>query len=107
MRTQMTRTPVRANKVCANDSWIADHDFGCQIGYAGYSDFFYFLAKVALNVWDDEEEIEQKDVFSGSTGPRFGDAIGLRRRQRLRPLYNLLGVNLRSRLVAPLTPLTR
>jgi hypothetical protein len=32
-------------------------------------------------------------VFSSSTGPRFGDAICLRRRQRLRPLYNLLGVN--------------
>jgi hypothetical protein len=28
---------------------------------AGYSDFFDFLAKVALNVWDDEEGIEQED----------------------------------------------
>jgi hypothetical protein len=48
-------------EVCSNDSWIADHDFGYQIGYGGYSDFFDFLTKVALNVWDDEEEIEQKD----------------------------------------------
>ena len=40
--------------VCSNDVWIADHDFGYQIGEAGYSDFFDFLAKVALNVWDDE-----------------------------------------------------
>ena len=40
--------------VCSNDVWIADHDFGYQIGDAGYSDFFDFLAKVALNVWDDE-----------------------------------------------------
>jgi hypothetical protein len=32
-----------------------------QIGDAGYSDFFDFLAKAALNVWDDEEEIEQED----------------------------------------------
>jgi hypothetical protein len=71
MRTQMTRTPVRANKVCANDSWIADHDFGCQIGYAGYSDFFYFLAKVALNVWDDEEEIEQEERRGSVASSRF------------------------------------
>jgi hypothetical protein len=47
--------------VCSNDVWIADHDFGYQIGDAGYSDFFDFLAKVALNVWDDEERIEQED----------------------------------------------
>ena len=47
--------------VCSNDVWIADHDFGYQIGDAGYSDFFDFLAKAALNVWDDEEEIEQED----------------------------------------------
>jgi predicted N-acyltransferase len=40
--------------VCSNDIWIADHDFGYQICNAGYSDFFDFLAKVALNVWDDE-----------------------------------------------------
>ena len=47
--------------VCSNDVWIADHDFGYQIGDAGYSDFFDFLAKVALNVWDDEEGSEQED----------------------------------------------
>jgi hypothetical protein len=27
----------------------------------GYCRFFDFLAKVALNVWDDEEEVEQED----------------------------------------------
>jgi hypothetical protein len=32
--------------VCSNDIWMADHDFGYQIGYAGYPDFFDFLAKV-------------------------------------------------------------
>jgi hypothetical protein len=42
------------------DSWIADQHFGYQIGYGGHSDSFDFLTKVALNVWDDEEEIEQK-----------------------------------------------
>jgi hypothetical protein len=34
--------------VCSNDIWSADHDFGYQIGDAGYPDFFDFLAKVAL-----------------------------------------------------------
>ena len=29
--------------------WIADHDFGYQICNAGYSDFFDFLAKVAMS----------------------------------------------------------
>jgi len=43
-----------------NDGWIADHDFGHQIGYGGLFRFF-FLTKVALNVRHDEEEIEQKD----------------------------------------------
>ena len=45
--------------------WIADHDSDMQIGDAGYSDFFDFLAKAALNVWDDEEEIEQEDEDEG------------------------------------------
>jgi hypothetical protein len=36
-------------------------DSGYQIGDAGYPDFFDFLAKVALNVWDDDEEIEQEE----------------------------------------------
>ena len=44
--------------VCSNDIWSADHEFGYEIGDAGYSDFFDFLAKVALDVWDDEEEVE-------------------------------------------------
>ena len=58
-RPSVARTcPVKCTQ---NDSSIADHDFGYQIGYGGYSDFFDFLTKVALNVWDDEEEIEQKD----------------------------------------------
>jgi hypothetical protein len=51
--------------VCSNDIWNADHDFGYQIGDADYPDFFDFLAKVALNVWDEEEEIEQEDEGEG------------------------------------------
>jgi hypothetical protein len=47
--------------VCSNDISFADHDSGYQIGDAGYPDFFDFLTKVGLNVWDDEEEIEQED----------------------------------------------
>jgi hypothetical protein len=35
--------------------------FSHQIGKTGSSDFREFLANVALNVWDDEEEIEKKD----------------------------------------------
>ena len=42
-------------EVCSNDTRIAAHDFGYQIGYGGYSDFFDFLTKVALNVWDGGE----------------------------------------------------
>jgi hypothetical protein len=42
--------------VCSNDIWSADHEFGYEIGDAGYPDFFDFLAKVALGIWDDEEE---------------------------------------------------
>jgi hypothetical protein len=56
-------------EVCSNDSWIADYDFGYQIGYVGHSDFFDFLAKVALNIWDDEEEIEQEDEGERSEQP--------------------------------------
>ena len=47
--------------VCSNDSWIADRDFGYQNCDAGYPDFFDFLAKVGLNVWDNEEGVEQED----------------------------------------------
>jgi hypothetical protein len=49
------------HKLRLKGHWIADHDFGYQIGDAGYSDFFDFLAKAALNVCDDEEEIAQED----------------------------------------------
>ena len=42
---------------CSNDIWIADHDFGYHITNTGYS----VLAKLALNVWNDEKEIEQED----------------------------------------------
>jgi hypothetical protein len=54
-----------AKGVYSNDIWHADHDFRYQIGDADYPDFFDFLAKVALNVWDEEEEIEQEDEGEG------------------------------------------
>jgi hypothetical protein len=44
--------------VCSNDIWNADHDIGYEVGDSDYSDFYDFLAKVALNVWDDEQEDE-------------------------------------------------
>ena len=47
--------------VRSNDIWSADHDFGYEIGSAGYPDFFDFLAKMALGIWDDEEEVEPED----------------------------------------------
>jgi hypothetical protein len=47
--------------VCSNDVWRADHEFGYEVGDAAYSDFFDFLAKVALDVWDDEEEADPDD----------------------------------------------
>ncbi len=47
--------------VCSNDIWSADHEFASEIGSAGYPNFFDFLAKVALGIWDDEEEAEPED----------------------------------------------
>jgi hypothetical protein len=47
--------------------WSADHEFGHEIGDAGYPDFFDFLAKVALGIWDDEEE-ETDPENEGSLG---------------------------------------
>jgi hypothetical protein len=42
--------------VCSNDIWCADHDWAYEIGSTDYSDFFDFLAKVGLGIWDDEDE---------------------------------------------------
>jgi hypothetical protein len=55
--------------VCSKDIWIADHDFGYQICDAGYRDFFDFLAKVGLNVWDDKEGLEREDERKHSEQP--------------------------------------
>jgi hypothetical protein len=41
--------------VCSNDIWCADHDFEYKIDYTEYPDFFDFLAKVALGIWEGEE----------------------------------------------------
>jgi len=46
--------------VCSNDIWNVDHDFEPEVWDADYPDFG-FLAKVALNVWDDEDEIEEEE----------------------------------------------
>src|SRR6516164_1566016 len=40
--------------VCSNDIWCADHDFGYEIHDAEHPDFFDFLAKVALGIWEKE-----------------------------------------------------
>jgi hypothetical protein len=39
--------------VCSNDLWSVDHEFGYEIYYMEYPDFFDFLAKVALGIWDE------------------------------------------------------
>jgi len=39
--------------VCANDIWMCDHEFGYEIGETDYTDFFDFLAKVGLGIWED------------------------------------------------------
>ena len=41
--------------ICSNDIWCADHDFEYKLDYTEYPDFFDFLAKVALGVWEEEE----------------------------------------------------
>ena len=40
-------------RVCANDIWVCDHEFGYEIGETGYTDFFDFLTKVGLGIWDE------------------------------------------------------
>jgi len=55
----ITRGFLIEHGVCSNDIWIADHELGYQIGDAGYSNFFVFLAKVSRNVWDDEKEMRE------------------------------------------------
>jgi hypothetical protein len=39
--------------VCANDIWMCDHEFGYEIGETDYTEFFDFLTKVGLGIWDD------------------------------------------------------
>jgi hypothetical protein len=39
--------------VCANDIWMCDHEFGYEIGETDYTDFFDFLTKGGLGIWDE------------------------------------------------------
>ena len=41
--------------VCSNDIWCADHEFAYELDYTEYPDFFDFLAKVALGIWEEDE----------------------------------------------------
>jgi hypothetical protein len=41
--------------VCSNDIWSAGHELGHEIDYTDYPDFFDFLAKVALGIWEEDE----------------------------------------------------
>jgi hypothetical protein len=41
--------------VCSNDLWSVDHEFGYEIYYMEYPDFFDFLARVALDIWEEDE----------------------------------------------------
>ena len=47
--------------VCSNDIWHADHEFAYDILYTEYPNFFDFLAKVGLGIWDGSEASEQED----------------------------------------------
>jgi hypothetical protein len=40
--------------VCSNDLWSVDHEFGYEIYYMEYPDFFDFLAIVALGIWEEQ-----------------------------------------------------
>jgi hypothetical protein len=40
--------------VCSNDIWSADHGLDYEIDYTDYPDFFDFLAKIALGIWDEQ-----------------------------------------------------
>ena len=39
--------------VCSNDIWCADHEFAYELDHTECPDFFDFLAKVALDIWDE------------------------------------------------------
>lgn len=41
--------------VCSDDIWSVDHEFGYEVYYMEYPDFFDFLAKVALGVREEDE----------------------------------------------------
>jgi hypothetical protein len=41
--------------VCSNDIWRADHELDYDILYTDYPDFYDFLAKVGLGIWDESE----------------------------------------------------
>ena len=47
--------------VCSNDIWRADHEWAYDIISTDYPDFFDFLAKVGLGIWDESEASEQED----------------------------------------------
>ena len=47
--------------VCSNDIWRADHELCYDIISTVYPDFFDFLAKVGLGVWEESEESEEED----------------------------------------------
>jgi hypothetical protein len=47
--------------VCSNDIWRADHELGYDILHRDYPDFYDFLAKVGLGIWDESEASEQED----------------------------------------------
>ena len=41
--------------LCSNDIWRADHELDYDILYTDYTDFYDFLAKVGLGIWDESE----------------------------------------------------
>jgi hypothetical protein len=57
--------------VCSNDIWRSDHELGYDILYADYPDFYDFLAKVGLGIWDESEASEQED--DGESNGRVED----------------------------------
>ena len=57
--------------VCSNDIWRVDHELDYDILYTDYPDFYDFLAKVGLGIWNESETSEQEDD-SESEG-RVGD----------------------------------
>ena len=41
--------------LCSNDIWRVDHELDYDILYTDYPDFYDFLAKVGLGIWDESE----------------------------------------------------